>query len=547
LTDTSCTACRLLTLFLFCYYGTESNEIFSGFVDQQSCTIPHLNERMESSSPIKKRKVIVLSSHDDEEEEQDQNSLLLADILSPGTFTISIKPLLLDEWKVDTPLDAGCVIRIHRTDPVDLQLVMEDVVHAGINSTISNASLEKVSDVVKHLIQNQTESYEDVLAVADRLAESPELMIGRDEVEWFSDTSLLKFSLLRRLAVPMYIVYENKPNQLMQSGASLVESIFLKSVVLRNTVGNAIYARIKEIEATIKAITTQKGNPSVSEKRSVKLLKDLHQRLVAIMERTNSAKFDSRIKIDPCTMTRKQGPASYFIPSENALEQTLAVRSERQRIMQDLQRRIKTQTKETPLLALGGQVEFPKGIYNGNLLLTSKELSDAEFSQQRDIMEQVNKTIRRPYKPGYSVPRFQQAKISDKALKQLKAVFFDEDGSLNKKILKDTDFTARNGFLNFANDLCKKKRTDKRWQIPLRRHSPQKRSVGTRARIEDLMSDQQLVNLEVETIHDLGMLIGGTQDQSLHHDIPRQAITWLTQDPKISRNGNLPFTYVFYL
>jgi hypothetical protein len=517
---------------------------------------------MESSSSTKKRKVVVLSSNNDDEEEelQDQNvaavssgnkdaetkSLLLADILSPSTFTISIKPLLLDEWKVDTPLDAGCVIRIHRTDPVDLQLVIEDVVRAGINSTISNVSLEKVSDVVKHLIQHQAESYEDVLAVADRLAESPELMIGRDEVEWFSDTSLLKFSLLRRLAVPMYIVYENKPNQLVQSGASLVESIFLKSVVLRNTVGNAIYARIKEIEATIKAITKQKGKPSVSEKRNVKLLKDLHQRLVAIMERTNSAEFDPIIKIDPCTRTRKLGPASYCVPSESALEQTLAVRSERQRIMQDLLRRRKTQTKVTPLLALGGQVEFSKSIYNGNLLLTSKEISDDDFFQQRNIMEQVNKTIRRLYKPGYSLPRFQQARISDKALKQLKAVFFDKDGSLNKKMLKDADFTARNGFINFANNLCKKKRTDRRWQIPLKRHSPQMRSVGTRARIEDLMSEQQLVNLEVETIHDLGMLIGGTQDQSLHHDIPRQATTWLPQDPKISMNGKLPVTYVFY-
>ena len=37
---------------------------------------------------------------------------------------------------------------------------------------------------------------------------------------------------------------------------------------------------------------------------------------------------------------------------------------------------------------------------------------------------------------------------------------------------------------------------------------------------------------EHERIHDLGILIGGTEDQSLHHDIPRQTTCWLKEPPE---------------
>lgn len=475
---------------------------------------------------------------------------LLRDIFSldEARISINIKPLMLGGWRVDEPHDAGCVIRMHATGQADPQSSMDAAVHAWINATLKKSSKEEICAEVTHLIEYQTDAYEDVLSVAGRLEKSPTLMIGRDEVEWLSSPLLLPYSLLRRLAAPMYLVDEKNSDHLVPSRASFVESILMKSLVLRDAVGNAVYARIKEIERNVKAMKTKKRKLSPPEKHSVKCLKSLHQTLVAMMERVTFDKNKPLFELDPSNREKRKLPASHFLPPQGAPEQTVAVRLERQRIMEDLKRRIRNKTKGTPLLVIGTQVEFPKNEYCGTLLLTSKDVSCDEFYRHRDIMELVNKTIRRPYKSGYSIPKLQRANISDKAMGQLNAIFFNKDGSLNKQILNDTDFTARNGYINFGNNLCGEKRTDKRWQVPLQRHSPNTRSVGTRVRIEELMSDEKFLNSAVETIHDLGVLIGGTQDQSLHHDIPRQSITWLTRDPNIFKKSNLhPFMYVLRL
>eukprot|EP00980_Cylindrotheca_fusiformis_P022834 scaffold9825_cov203-Cylindrotheca_fusiformis.AAC.3 len=515
---------------------------------------------MEKRIPRKKTKIAnsCLVSDDNSEGQQEEvkppaaatcninnvgTKSILANILSPqsGEYTISIRPLMLQEWKGDESYNAGCVLRIHATDPEDVQVGIHDMIHARISSatTTGSSSIDQVSAAVNHLIEYQTDAFEDVLAVGDRLAASPSLLVGRDEAEWFSNPLLLPFSLIRRLAAPMYLVAEMNSNKLVRSNTSLLESIFLKSM-FRDTVGRAIYARIKEVESIIKDRRRKNTKLCPSDKHNVKCLKSLRETLIAILERTNSIKVLPRINVDPASLpNRAEGPPSQFLPPEGPTEETLAVRVERRRITTDLKRRLQSGNKDTPLLALGTNVEFQKTDDLGTFLLTSNELSSDEFYHQRDIMELVNSTLHPPYTAGYSMPKLQKAKISDGALQQLKAIFFDKDGSLNSKLLGDIDCTDRNGYINFANEQSSSTRADKRWQVPLKRHSKRRR-VGSRARIEKLLSSEKLVDLKVEAIHDLGMLIGGTQDQSIHHDIPRQSITWASED---ENSEELPITY----
>ena len=81
-------------------------------------------------------------------------------------------------------------------------------------------------------------------------------------------------------------------------------------------------------------------------------------------------------------------------------------------------------------------------------------------------------------------------------------------------------------FSNGAND-----RGDLRWQVPLRRHSTN-HVVHTRQRVEALLARYGCIDGNGEKLHDLAMLMGGTADQSLHHDIPRQTTSFLPYDPK---------------
>jgi len=76
-------------------------------------------------------------------------------------------------------------------------------------------------------------------------------------------------------------------------------------------------------------------------------------------------------------------------------------------------------------------------------------------------------------------------------------------------------------------------RNDYRWQVPLQRHDTD-HLVATRSMVESLLIEEGIVNPEQERIHDMGILIGGTEDQSIHHDIPRQTTSWLPQDPATS-------------
>jgi hypothetical protein len=54
--------------------------------------------------------------------------------------------------------------------------------------------------------------------------------------------------------------------------------------------------------------------------------------------------------------------------------------------------------------------------------------------------------------------------------------------------------------------------------------------IATRETVERILSSIGVFNPRHEIIRDLGILVGGTEDQSLHHDIPRQTAGWRARD-----------------
>jgi len=148
-------------------------------------------------------------------------------------------------------------------------------------------------------------------------------------------------------------------------------------------------------------------------------------------------------------------------------------------------------------------------------------------------MTKVNASFPRPYFPGTSRPKFQRLELSHDQIKRLRDLYFDSDGSLSDSIRKDVDSSAKHGFINFNNPACRT-RFDSRWQVPIRKHGCVS-LVPTRNTTEQVLRD--VIDREVETLYDLGILVGGTEDQSLHHDTARQIITWMPEDKKMPVMG----------
>lgn len=58
-------------------------------------------------------------------------------------------------------------------------------------------------------------------------------------------------------------------------------------------------------------------------------------------------------------------------------------------------------------------------------------------------------------------------------------------------------------------------------------------SIKSRRTVESILTREGILNPRLEVIHDLGLLIGGTEDQSLHHDIARQTTMWVAARPSV--------------
>jgi hypothetical protein len=157
----------------------------------------------------------------------------------------------------------------------------------------------------------------------------------------------------------------------------------------------------------------------------------------------------------------------------------------------------------------GSPFAFAYRELDGNILLTDQHISEDSFYDEFETMADVNSTFPRTFETDKSRPKMRKIELGPSALRELRSIFFDPDGSLKEGIAKDVDLTTRHGFINFSNPNCREFRRDQRWQIPIKRHS-NRELIGARQIFEDFLSRNGLLDPTREHIHDLGILIGGT-------------------------------------
>jgi len=169
---------------------------------------------------------------------------------------------------------------------------------------------------------------------------------------------------------------------------------------------------------------------------------------------------------------------------------------------------------------------------DGHILVTEKEdgVSLDDFLKKSYFMEQVNAGIPRHFVPFRSRSRMEKVSLGRDDVRNLRRVFFDRDGSLSRNIIDDVSTEINHHYISFTNETgCGA--ADKRWQIPIRLHSADSNGkVPTRARVERILKHQNVVQPLKERIHDMALLVGGTEDQSLHHDLCRQWTFWLPHE-----------------
>jgi hypothetical protein len=164
---------------------------------------------------------------------------------------------------------------------------------------------------------------------------------------------------------------------------------------------------------------------------------------------------------------------------------------------------------------------------SGAELFTDQDMTEREFLLETGFMAKVNETLPRPFDVLRSRPRFSRVQLRDSHVEKLKSILFSSDGSLNASCKQDICGTDKHQYIQFSN-AASAGQTDKRWQVPIKLHS--QKCVQTRSRIESVLINAGVFDPDHETLHDVSLLIGGTCDQSLHHDVPRQMAYWLPND-----------------
>jgi hypothetical protein len=161
---------------------------------------------------------------------------------------------------------------------------------------------------------------------------------------------------------------------------------------------------------------------------------------------------------------------------------------------------------------------------SGAELWTDQDMTESEFLLETGFMTKLNSTLARPFDFLRSRPRLSRVQLTDSHLNKLKSIFFSADGSLNTSCKPDVSVSVKHHYIQFSN-IARAGKTDKRWQVPMKLHS--QKLVRTRSLVESILIDAGIFNPDHETMHDVNLLIGGTEDQSLHHDVPRQMNCWL--------------------
>lgn len=384
-------------------------------------------------------------------------------ILSPVTacFTISIKPSFLSGFQSSSSsVESGCFVQImYGTKPETNELSLKNQILSELQSAVNKASRKnQLRSEIKHLLNHQTDDYVDSIAAFQEQLSSENHAARYEEMIWLSNPKLFEFSLLRRLAMPVVVVRNGEIGSPTKVDFSFLDLV-MQLEGINHEVTQSLVSRIKYIEARIKATSTE---TELGKNDFVKHMKRLRKLLIQTITRAKVSNVKA-IKQEAQETVQKVR-TSYYIPDTN--DNMSTVRSERDRIIQELELRKQCKIPQVSQFSLGGKVEPSKRMYNGALLVTAKEASYEDFYRQKQIMDQVNLTFTRKFRNGISRPALQQLKMDEQTLAKLKSTFFDKDGSLKNNIQCDIDLSSKHGYINFANVSCKDSRNDKRYVSP---------------------------------------------------------------------------------
>mmetsp|Transcript_33797 Transcript_33797/g.73241 ORF Transcript_33797/g.73241 Transcript_33797/m.73241 type:complete len:1510 (+) Transcript_33797:223-4752(+) len=211
-------------------------------------------------------------------------------------------------------------------------------------------------------------------------------------------------------------------------------------------------------------------------------------------------------------------------------EMQIAIRRERRRLISDFEKNRQRQRglkdEEGDKLRRSSRQIVQRG---GHLIFSENEMPLPEFIRMKTLMREVNATFPREYLDA-SKPTLSAVQLSNEDVEALQDVFFDSDGSLKNDVKADIDSGAKNDprYIVFFNSLCGAERTDTRWQVPIRHHSIGN-EVRSRTKVEEMLSKVLVPGRE--QLDDIGLLFGGSEDQSLHHDTARQKTQWMKHRP----------------
>lgn len=484
-------------------------------VDSVQAASTALIQQEDSLSPPAKRTRPDSSNVDDGLE-----SLL---VVPESFFSISLHPLLLDE--IPGNLRTGCVVttRIPQTGEGSKSTVcVRDRIRMAWRILLERAKktgTEKLLREVEYLLSMRTDDSVEILEACKKLSSATTSIAGAEEGDWLFPlkSPLRKYAFLRRLAMAMY--HSRDGGEIFDTLDVSFLDLLLDQPDIKDLGSRLLNLRLGEIEEEIGS--TRRTDSEVTH------LRQLSRMIARALERAGCP-------VAPDASTKKEFFRQTYVVPERTRQDHETVVSECERLIRELDERKNLKSKsEICHYTVGGKIKLPYRIRNGTLLVTEKELSYEEFVSQKKVMEKVNKKLQRKFFAGISRPKMHKCSISNEALSQLRSIFFNDRGCLRKSIVNDIDMSTKHGYINFANASCRDVRNDYRWQVPLRQHSALK-NVPTRALVEALLAEHGCIHPDYEVIHDLGILIGGTEDQSIHHDIPRQTTSWLPEDPETS-------------
>lgn len=164
---------------------------------------------------------------------------------------------------------------------------------------------------------------------------------------------------------------------------------------------------------------------------------------------------------------------------------------------------------------------------DGSLLFDKEDMTCEEFVKKTRFMEQVNYRFGRDF-TDKSRFMLKHINLPDAVLEEIRDLFFEENGAFKKSIIEDVDISIANDprYISFGKATTTSQREDKRWQVSFRHDNGICAPVKTRHALQKIFYEYKILDEEHEEINDLGILIGGTEDQRIHHDVARQIAVW---------------------